>query len=169
MKFRLAFAICLFVGAIAAYRADAASLSVAGHTVSCGSTPVIRDRSLLMEGRFVPGRGIFLNPDLMRRQSGAVRLFIFKHECAHKIVGGDELAADCAAARSGAREKWLTPAGVDSVCRSLSGEPAAGRYASGSYRCANIRRCYANSSETIAHRKTNVRRSSGSGRFGSAR
>jgi hypothetical protein len=120
-----------------------------------------------MEGRFVPGRGIFLNPDLMQRQSGAVRLFIFKHECAHKVVGGDELAADCAAAKSGAREKWLTPAGVESVCRALSGEPASGRYASGSYRCSNIRKCYANSSETVAQKKTNVRRSSGSGRFGS--
>jgi hypothetical protein len=120
-----------------------------------------------MEGRFVPGRGIFLNPDLMQRQSGAVRLFIFKHECAHKVVGGDELAADCAAAKSGAREKWLTPAGVESVCRALSGEPASGRYASGSYRCSNIRKCYENSSETVAQKKTNVRRSSGSGRFGS--
>ena len=106
---------------VCAHRVEAESIKIAGHSMSCGSTPVFSDSSLRMEGRFVPGQGIYLNQELMQRQPPAVRMFVFKHECAHKVVGGNELAADCAAARSGAHEKWLTLAGVDTVCKATNG------------------------------------------------
>jgi hypothetical protein len=51
------------------------------------------------------------------------------------------------------REKWLTPAGVDTVCQPLSGEPANGRYPSGIARCASIQKFYANSWVKIARQK----------------
>jgi len=153
---------------VCVHRAEAETIKIAGQSMSCGSTPVIADSSLPMEGRFVPGRGIFINQALMQRQPSAVRMFVFKHECAHKTVGGNELAADCGAAQSGAREKWLTPAGVDAVCKALAGEPAGGGYPSGATRCANIRKCYANSSAQFAYQKSNVQKSAGSGRLRSA-
>jgi len=150
---------------VGAHRVEAESIKIAGHSMSCGSTPVFSDSSLRMEGRFVPGRGIYLNQELMQRQPPAVRIFVFKHECAHKVVGGNELAADCAAARSGAHEKWLTLAGVDIVCKALMGDPARGPYPSGVARCTNIRKCYANSSANIAYQKSNLQKSAGSGRL----
>jgi hypothetical protein len=107
--------------------------------MSCGSTPVFSDSRLPMEGMFVPGSGIYLNLNLMKRQPEMVRIFVYRHECTHKTVGGNELAADCAAAQSGAREGWLSQTGVDGVCKSLAGQPAGGRYPSGTTRCANIR------------------------------
>lgn len=148
---------------ICVHRAEAASVKIAGQSMSCGSTPVFSDSSLPMEGRFVPGRGIYINHTLMQKQPAAVRMFVFKHECAHKSVGGNELAADCGAAQAGAREKWLTPAGVDTVCKALAGERAGGGYPSGAARCANIRKCYTNSSEKIVFEKSNTQKASGSG------
>ena len=162
------FVLILLAAAVAnvwAHRVEAEPIKIAGHSMSCGSTPVFSDSSLRMEGLFVPGKGIYLNQELMQRQPPAVRMFVFKHECAHKVVGGNELAADCDAARSGAREKWLTLAGVDTVCQALSGEPANGRYPSGVARCASIRKCYADSSTTIVYQKSNLQKSAGSGRL----
>jgi hypothetical protein len=156
------------IASIGVHRVEADSVTIAGRSMSCGSTPVFSDSSLQMEGRFVPGEGIYLNQQLMQRQPAAVQFFVFKHECAHKVVGGNELAADCNAARSGAREKWLTPAGVDTVCQALGGEPASGRYPSGVARCANIRKCYSGSSPTIAYQKSKSQKSAGSGRLRSA-
>ena len=69
-------------------------------------------------------------------------MFVFKHECAHKLVGGNELAADCSAAQAGAREHWLAQDGVNDVCQSLAGEPASADHPDGRTRCANIRRCF---------------------------
>lgn len=169
MKHR--FVLILMAAAIAnvcGHRAEAAPLKISGQSMACGSTPVFTDSTLPMEGRFVPGRGIYVNQQLMQRQPSAVRMFVFKHECAHKTVGGNELAADCGAAQSGAREKWLTPGGVDAVCKALSGEPAGGGYPSGATRCANIRKCYANSSAQFAFQKSNSQRAAGSGRLRSA-
>ena len=166
MKHR--FVLILLAAAVAniwAHRVEGAPIKIAGHSMTCGSTPVFSDYSLPMEGQFVPGRGIYINQELMQHQPAAVRMFVFKHECAHKVVGGNELAADCAAAQSGAHEKWLTPAGVDTVCQALAGEPAGGRYPSGVARCANIRKCYASSTATIVYQKSNLQESAGSGRL----
>jgi hypothetical protein len=159
----------IILAALMAYvwapRVEAEPIKIAGRSMSCGSTPVLSDSSLPMEGMYVPGRGIYLNHNLMKRHPEAVRMFVFKHECAHKTVGGNELAADCAAAQSGARDGWLTQAGVDSVCKSLAGQPAGGRYPSGTKRCANIRKCYANSSERVAQQNSDSQKAAGSGRL----
>jgi hypothetical protein len=108
----------------------------------CGQTPVIMDRDIPTEGMSVPGEGLYLNPFLMKRLPNTVRLFIFKHECAHEVTGPDELGADCIAAKAGAREGWLRVGDIDAVCRSFAG-PATATHPSGKTRCANIRRCFA--------------------------
>ena len=118
------------------------SVQIAGHLMRCSETPVVLDSNLPTEGMFIPGEAIYLNPQLMQHHPGSVRMFVFKHECAHKLVGGNELAADCSAAQAGAREHWLAQDGVNDVCQSLAGEPASDDHPDGRTRCANIRRCF---------------------------
>ncbi|MCU0736509.1 MAG: hypothetical protein MUF20_13510 [Methylotetracoccus sp.] len=121
---------------------DGLSVNIGGRTLRCGQTPVIMDSEIPTEGMSVPGEGLYLNPFLMKRLPNSVRLFIFKHECAHEVTGPDELGADCIAAKAGAREGWLAAGDIDAVCRSFAG-PATSTHPSGKTRCANIRRCYA--------------------------
>jgi hypothetical protein len=119
------------------------SVEFAGHRMRCSNEPVMLDADLPSEGMYAPGEGIFINPETMALQPVIIRQFIFAHECAHRIVEGDELGADCAAARQGARERWLTQDGIGEVCRDLEQRPADEDHPSGSARCANIKRCFA--------------------------
>lgn len=121
---------------------DGVTVTIGGRSMRCGQTPVFMDDDIPTEGMAVPGEGVYLNPFLMSLLPTTVRMFIFKHECAHEITGPDELGADCIAAQSGAREGWLKTHDIDAVCRSFAG-PATDTHPSGRERCANIRRCYA--------------------------
>ena len=121
---------------------DGVTVKFGGRSMRCGQTPVFMDDEIPTEGMAVPGDGLYLNPFLMSLLPTTVRMFIFKHECAHEITGRDELGADCLAAQSGAREGWLKTGDIDAVCRSFAG-PATETHPSGNERCANIRRCYA--------------------------
>jgi hypothetical protein len=121
--------------------ADGVTVKIAGRSLRCGQTPIVMDSDIPTEGLSVPGEALYLNPLLMQRLPQTVRLFIFKHECAHEMTGPDELGADCIAAKSGKREGWLKPPDIDAVCRSFAG-PATDTHPSGSTRCANVRRCY---------------------------
>lgn len=121
---------------------DGLSVKIAGRNMRCGQTPIVMDNEIPSEGLSVPGEALYLNPFLLKRLPTTVRLFIFKHECAHETTGPDELGADCIAAKAGAREGWLKVGDIDAVCRSFAG-PATATHPSGKTRCANIRRCYA--------------------------
>ena len=123
---------------------DGLTVTIAGRAMRCGETPVYMDSEMPTEGMSVPGEGLYLNPFLLNRQPAPERMFIFKHECAHEVVGPDELGADCMAAQSGAREGWLKVSDIDAVCQSFSG-PATETHPSGDERCANIRQCFAGS------------------------
>ena len=120
---------------------DGVTVKIAGRSMRCGQTPVYMDSDIPTEGMAVPGEGVYLNPFLMKRLPAAVRMFIFKHECAHEVTGPDELGADCIAAKEGAREGWLKTGDIDAVCRSFAG-PATETHPSGRARCQNIRKCY---------------------------
>jgi hypothetical protein len=123
---------------------DGLTVTIAGRAMRCGETPVYMDNEMPTEGMAVPGEGLYLNPFLLNRQPAPVRMFIFKHECAHEVTGPDELGADCMAAQSGAREGWLKVSDIDAVCRSFAG-PASETHPSGDARCAHIRTCFAGS------------------------
>lgn len=123
---------------------DGLTVTIAGRAMRCGETPVYMDNEMPTEGMSVPGEGLYLNPFLLNRQPAPVRMFIFKHECAHEVTGPDEFGADCMAAQSGAREGWLKTTDIDAVCRSFAG-PATETHPSGDERCAHIRRCFAGS------------------------
>lgn len=129
------------------------SVQIAGRSMRCGGTPTTLDSSLPMEGAYIPGQGMYLNPSMMQRHPGGVRAFVFRHECAHKSVGGNELAADCAAVRSGVREGWFTASTVREVCASLAGSPRTATHPSGATRCAAIKRCFAGAGPRVAKKK----------------
>lgn len=118
-------------------------IEIAELRMRCPNEAVALDASLPMEGMYAPGQGIILNPELLKDQPVVVRRFIFAHECAHATVDGDELAADCAAARQGARERWLTQDGITAVCRDFGEHVADEDHPSGRIRCENVRRCFA--------------------------
>lgn len=123
---------------------DGVTVTIAGRSMRCGETPVYMDGEIPTEGMSVPGEGLYLNPLLLNRLPAPVRMFIFKHECAHEVTGPDELGADCLAAQSGAREGWLKAGDIAAVCRSFAG-PASETHPSGDERCAHIRQCFAGS------------------------
>lgn len=117
-------------------------VEIGGQTFRCPNEAVYLDVDIPSEGMYGP-EGILLNPELMQSRAMIVRKFIFAHECAHRIAGDDESAADCLAAQQGARERWLDKAGLDAVCRDMSELVETDVHPSGAARCANIRRCFA--------------------------
>jgi hypothetical protein len=126
----------------AAAQQSQATLTVAGRTVRCGNLRNVLDARLPNLGMAAPGV-VVLNPVMLQRQPAIVRLFVYHHECGHHHVGGDEVAADCWAARQGARQGWLGKAGIEQVCRSFGNRPATTTHPSGPSRCASLRRCFA--------------------------
>ena len=111
-------------------------------TVLCGHRPTVLDPQLDDYGAAYPGF-LILNPKLMAKLSKPVKLWVFAHECGHQFRGPDEETADCFAVQRGRREGWLTPEGLEEVCRFIS--PAKGdmMHYSGSNRCNYMRQCYA--------------------------
>ena len=51
--------------------------------------------------------------------------------------------ADCFAVQRGRAEKWLTPEGLEEVCRFISPAKGDSMHFSGSHRCEAMRQCYA--------------------------
>ncbi|HMN38263.1 MAG TPA: hypothetical protein PKD49_11225 [Hyphomicrobium sp.] len=95
-------------------------------------------------GYFIPGlKLIVMNKTVLDNYAPAARKFIFAHECAHSdpAVAEDEMAADCAASRTGASEGWLTRPDVIKVCAHLARFPADATHPPIGVRCGNIRRC----------------------------
>lgn len=121
-------------------------VSIAGRSLKCGRIPTRFDNNLPIEGAAVMGQSVILNPRLLNRHPGAVRLFVFAHECGHHIVGGSELSADCYAVGRGVKEGWLTADGLKAVCRSFNDAPETPTHPSGQRRCTNLDRCFATAS-----------------------
>jgi hypothetical protein len=103
-------------------------LKLDNHRVICGQRPTV------------------LNPRLLARVSRPVKLWIHAHECGHQFRGPDEETADCFAVQRGRREGWLTPEGLEEVCRFISPAKGDSMHLAGSYRCSYMRKCYADPS-----------------------
>jgi hypothetical protein len=117
-------------------------LRLDGRRVFCGQRPTVLDNNLDDYGAAYPGF-LILNPKLMNKVSTPVKMWIYAHECGHQFRGPDEETADCFAVQRGKRQGWLDENGLDEVCRFIS--PARGdtMHFSGSQRCAQMRKCYA--------------------------
>jgi len=120
------------------------SVQIAARTLRCGDVRTVLDGRLRNLGISVPdAKLLVMNPALVARQPGTVRLFVFHHECGHHQVGASELGADCWAVRRGVQEGWLNGAGLAQICRSFGNAPASATHPSAAQRCSNLNRCFA--------------------------
>ena len=88
-------------------------------------------------------RLIVLNRTVLQDFPKPVWKFILAHECAHSdpLIGDDEDAADCAAAKRGAQDGWLGKSEVIQTCVQLSRSSPDGSHMPIATRCGNIRQC----------------------------
>ncbi len=77
----------------------------------------------------------------MSKVAAPVKLWIFHHECAHALGIRDETQADCLSVQRGQREGWLTPEGLEQVCRFIKNAKADATHPSGAERCTAMRAC----------------------------
>jgi hypothetical protein len=117
-------------------------LDIDGHKVICGQRPTVLDDKLDDYGAAYSGF-LILNTRLLSKLSTPVKLWIHAHECGHQFRGEDEETADCFAVQRGRRQGWLTPEGLDEVCKFISPARGDNMHFSGSHRCEAMRRCYA--------------------------
>lgn len=117
-------------------------LKLDGNRVTCGTRPTVEDSQLDDYGAAYPGF-LILNPRLLSKVSTPVKMWIYAHECGHQFRGPDEETADCFAVQRGRRQGWLTPEGLDEVCKFISPAKGDSMHFSGSHRCAYMRQCYA--------------------------
>lgn len=117
-------------------------LRMDGRRMSCGQRPTVLDNQLDDYGAAYPGF-LILNPKLLAKVSTPVKLWIHAHECGHQFRGPDEETADCFAVQRGRAERWLTPEGLEEVCKFISPAKGDSMHFSGSNRCDAMRKCYA--------------------------
>ncbi len=117
------------------------------YRVNCGHRPTVLDDQLDDYGAAFPGF-LILNPRLLAQVSTPVKLWIHAHECGHQFRGPDEETADCFAVQRGRRQGWLSPGGLEEICRFISPAKGDSMHFAGSYRCAYMRKCY---SDTKVH------------------
>jgi len=120
----------------------AGQLTLDNRRLYCGQRPTVLDSRLDDYGAAYPGF-LILNPRLLARVSTPVKLWIHAHECGHQFRGPDEETADCFAVQRGRREGWLTPDGLEEVCRFITPARSTSMHLSGSHRCEAMRQCYA--------------------------
>lgn len=117
-------------------------LRIDGNRAQCGQRPTVLDSQLDDYGAAYPGF-LILNPRLLAKVSTVVKLWIHAHECGHQFRGPDEETADCFAVQRGRRQGWLKPEGLEEICAFIAPAKGDSMHFSGSYRCAAMRKCYA--------------------------
>jgi hypothetical protein len=117
-------------------------LKLDGHKMVCGKRPTVMDDQLDDYGAAYPGF-LILNPKLLSRVSTPVKMWIHAHECGHQFRGPDEETADCFAVQRGRRQGWLTPEGLEEVCKFIAPAKGDSMHFQGSHRCEAMRVCYA--------------------------
>jgi hypothetical protein len=132
-------------------------LLIAGRALRCGRLRNILDPGLPSLGSAAAGV-VVLNPFLLNKESDAVRLFVFHHECGHHSVGSSEIGADCWAVKQGFSQGWFDHQAIEQVCRSFGDVPASATHPSGARRCASLRQCFANVSAAAARQKSAAKR-----------
>ncbi len=116
-------------------------LKLDGQKLVCGQRPTVLDNNLDDYGAAYPGF-LILNPRLLGKVSTPVKMWIYAHECGHQFRGPDEETADCFAVQRGRRQRWLSPEGLEEVCRFIAPAKGDSMHFSGSHRCEVMRKCY---------------------------
>lgn len=151
---------CTIVAVVVAHAATTfserrdGSLEIDGRKLQCGNARSKLDAGLPNLGLSVPDAGLLVfNPALLRRQPKTVRVFVFHHECGHHHVGASELGADCWAVNRGVTDGWLHRGSLTQVCKSFGNAPDTATHPSAARRCANLDRCFAVATASLARRK----------------
>jgi hypothetical protein len=119
----------------------AGELVLDGYRMTCGRRPTVLHDGLDDYGAAFDGF-IILNPRLLAKVPTPVKLWIYSHECGHQFRGPDEQLADCFAVQRGRRQGWLTPEGLEAVCRFMAPAKESSVHFSGVERCRAMRACY---------------------------
>ncbi len=128
---------------VATSKAQAGKAVIGGHRMSCSVAEVIVSNKSPVLAYATAGKIVF-NRQKMQRYPSITQRIIFLHECAHQYVGLDETQADCWAVRAGKRRGWLTPNGLNTVCRSFYNNPGSSVHLPGPARCEAMKVCYNN-------------------------
>jgi hypothetical protein len=120
----------------------AGRLVLDGHRMTCGRFATMLDPNLNDYAAATSPQFIVLNMRYVARVPTAVKLWIYTHECFHKVGGPDETKADCYAVRRGRAAGWLTPSGLDQVCNFISAARGDRFHPGGPERCRLMRACY---------------------------
>jgi hypothetical protein len=126
----------------------AGRLVLDGHRVSCGQWPTVLDPNLNDYAASTYPQFIILNMRYVGKVPTAVKLWIYSHECGHKLGASDENKADCFAIRRGRSAGWLTSRGLDQVCSFISAGRPDRWHPAGPERCALMRECYKQATPT---------------------
>jgi hypothetical protein len=114
-------------------------LTLSGYQVHCGRVATdimpIADLAGSFRGRIILSPSLFDLP-------GAQQVFWYMHECGHQMVGSNEAAADCWAARQGRIQGWLSPTELTRLSSAMQGWSGDATHAEGGRRAKAMERCY---------------------------
>ncbi|MGE0677209.1 hypothetical protein [Pseudolabrys sp.] len=85
---------------------------------------------------------IILDPMIVGSLPPKVQLFFYAHECGHHMVGMNENAADCWAAKVGKAQGWFSPSDMQYLVQIFQWNPGDWTHAPGPVRLQNIWACY---------------------------
>ena len=71
-----------------------------------------------------------------------IQWFIYAHECAHQVVGGNEQAADCWAVKLGRNQGFFPPQAIQQICAFTFSSPGDWTHLPGPMRCQQMQMCY---------------------------
>lgn len=114
---------------------------IGDYPFACGQAPVIVTPHIDGVGQASIGGPIVLHRDIEKFPLAFIG-FVFAHECAHHLGEVSELRADTFAACLGKRQGWLTPAGLEEVCRITLPTRMTWMHLPGPLRCAGMIKAY---------------------------
>lgn len=120
----------------------AGKLKLAGRWMKCRRTPTILSYTFWNYGGADKNGRIILNPTKLEGLPAAVRLYVYAHECGHRIYGQHETGADCYAVRRGVSEGWLDREGINAICEFIIPHPSDDVHPPGRVRCREMRACF---------------------------
>jgi hypothetical protein len=112
-----------------------------GVKLYCGKRPTVIDNNLDDYGAAYPGF-LIMNMRFLSKVTTPVKLWIYSHECGHQFRGPDEETADCFAVQRGRRQGWLSPEGLEQICKFISAAKGDSMHFSGPHRCEAMHQCF---------------------------
>ncbi len=116
-------------------------LRLVGRRRSCGKRVTVLDPKFSDYGGAYPDF-LILNPVKLKKLPAVIQFYVFAHECGHQFRGANETAADCFAVKRGRRRGWLSPKGMDQICKFMWSHTGDTMHLPGPERCRIMKRCY---------------------------